>query len=284
MSTRRMIFGPRGWYPAQRGRCEAMIAAFTHDRPRAERLPEPIVAAIVPHAGWRFSGRTAWAAIAALPDADVVVLFGNDHGGRARRPALIAEGAWETPFGEVQVDAEFAGRLLEAKVAAMDERAHQEEHSIEIQMPLVAKRFPDARVVPILVPHTDDAKRLGETAARLAGEGGRRVVVIGTTDLTHYGDNYGFAPAGDGPAALPWMKKNDASIIEVMRRLAVDEVYAEVEAKGNACGAGPIVATLAYAKARGSAGGVAVHYTTSADESPDRGGPFLAVGYVGMLF
>lgn len=280
-----MRFGPIGWYPAQRARCEAMIAEFDHDRPRAEKLPDQIVAAIVPHAGWSYSGRTAWAAIAALPDADVVVLFGNDHRGRARRPALIAEGAWETPFGEVQVDAEFAGRLLEAQVAALDERSHQEEHSVELQMPLVAKRFPDARVVPILVPHTDDARRLGEAAARIAGECGRRVVAVGTTDLTHYGqEQYGFAPAGEGPEALSWMKKNDASIIDLMRRLAVDEVYAEVEAKGNACGAGPIVATLAYARARGSAGGVAVHYTTSADEAPDRGGPFLAVGYVGMLF
>ncbi len=279
-----MVFGTRGWYPSQRARCEAMIAEFDHDRPRAGKLPVPIVAAIVPHAGWAFSGRTAWAAIAALPEADVVVLFGNDHRGRARRPAVTANGSWETPLGGLEVDAEFARKLVDAQVAVADERAHEEEHSVELQMPLVARRFPGARVVPLLVPHTDDAKRLGEAAARIAGECGRRVVAIGTTDLTHYGDNYGFTPAGDGPGALPWMKRNDASIIDLMRRLAVDEVYAEVEANGNACGAGPIVATLAYAKARGSAGGVAVHYTTSADEAPDREGPFLAVGYVGMLF
>lgn len=284
MGARRMRFGPIGWYPAQRERCEATIAEFDRDRPRVEKPPSPVVAAIVPHAGWRYSGRTAWATIAELPDADVVVLFGNDHRGRARRPSLSAEGTWETPFGETQVDADFARRLIDAGAAVADARAHEEEHSVELQMPLVARRFPEARVVPLLVPPSDEARTVGEAAARIAAECGRRVVAIGTTDLTHYGENYGFTPAGNGPEALPWMKANDASIIDLMRRLAIDEVYAEVEAKGNACGAGPIVATLAYARARGSAGGVTIHYTTSADEAPDRGGTFLAVGYVGMLF
>ncbi len=279
-----MKFGPQGWYPAQRARCEAAIDAFEQGRPRVGKPPDPIVAGIVPHAGWAYSGRTAWAAIAAMPEADVVLLFGNDHRGRTRRPALLAEGSWETPFGEVEIDAEIARRLVDAKVAVIDARAHEEEHSVELQMPLVARHFPGAKVVPLLVPHTDDAAALGEASSRAAKECGRRVVAVGTTDLTHYGENYGFTPAGEGPEALTWIKRNDASVIAVMRRLAVDEVFDEVDAKGNACGAGPIVATLAYARARGSAGGVEVHYTTSADEAPDRGGPFLAVGYVGMLF
>lgn len=280
-----MKFGPQGWYPAQRAQCEAAIDAFERDRPRVEKPPDPIVAAIVPHAGWAFSGRTAWAAIAAMAEADVVLVFGFRHRPpHSPRPLLIRDGSWDTPFGEVPIDEDFARRLIDAKEAIADVRAHEDEHSIELQMPLVARHFPGASAVPLLVPHTDGAAALGEAASRIARECGRRVAVIGTTDLTHYGENYQFAPAGEGPEALPWMRKNDASVIAVMRRLAVEEVFEEVESKGNACGAGPIVATLAFARAQGSAGGVEVHYTTSADEAPERGGPFLAVGYVGMLF
>ncbi len=110
---------------------------------------------------------------------------------------------------------------------------------------------------------------------------GLRVKVLGSTDLTHYGDNYGFVSKGRGAAAVEWVKnKNDRSVIDTMVTLEPQEVLNEALANQNACCAGAAATAIAAAKVLGAEKAQTIAYATSYDKSP--GDSF--VGYVGIVF
>ncbi|GAB4348367.1 MAG: MEMO1 family protein [Candidatus Abyssubacteria bacterium] len=250
-------------------------------------LEGPPVAGVVPHAGWDFSGGVAakvFRTIKAHAEPKTFVLFGAVHR-YISDCAVYSCGSWDTPFGEVQIDEKLAGRLLERLkgYAEQNELAHNHEHSLEVQLPFLKYFFPDAKAVPISVLPDRRAPELGRRIGEYIREHESDILVIGTTDLTHYGEAYGFAPAGRGPAALRWMKENDARIIKLATRLEPEKIVAEADRNMNACGAGALAATVAAARTMGSSEGLTIEYTTSYDVVPER--EFrMAVGYVGMIF
>jgi AmmeMemoRadiSam system protein B len=271
------------FYPRSESECRRLLDECLAN---AQAPQEAAVGGIVPHAGWVFSGPTAAKVIRALPsDLRDVVLFGAVHLRGVPGPALYPRGAWWTPLGPVEVDEELGKEICEAcgDLLAQDAEAHEGEHSIEVQVPFLRYRFPAARIVPIAVPPCQSAAELGSRIGRtLAGRPG--VAVLGSSDLTHYGPRYGFAPHGGGAAARKWVREvNDRAIIDVMLDLRADAVLAEFERHENACGPGAIAATLAAARAGGHAHGRLLEYTTSADVRPEWGGEDF-VGYAGVIY
>jgi hypothetical protein len=251
------------------------------------KLDAPPVAGLVPHAGWDFSGAVSakvFRTIKSYRDPETFVLFGTAH-----RPisdnALYSRGAWLTPFGEVAIDENLADQLLECagRFLCRDESAHDYEHSIEVQMPLLKHFFPQAKAVPISVLPDGRAPALGKSIAEFLKQTGANAVIIGTTDLTHYGDAYYFTRGGYGPRGHEWMKRNDQRIIELATVLKAEEIIPEANKSQNACGPGAMAATVAAARALGCKAGQTIAYTTSFDVVPER--EFrMAVGYVGMVF
>lgn len=250
-------------------------------------LPCPPVAGLAPHAGWAYSGAVAakvFQTIKIRREPGTVVIFGTVHR-RVSSNAVYARGAWTTPFGDVGIDEALADRLLESAGGLLerDESAHDGEHSIETQMPFIKHFFPEAMVVPILAPPNGDAVAMGRRVGAYLRDNDVDAVVVGSTDLTHYGDAYGFAPAGRGREALEWMKRNDSRIIELAVGVRSAEIEPEARENANACGAGAMAATVAAAEALGCSRGLTVDYTTSYDVAPE--GAFrMAVGYVGVIF
>src|SRR3990167_2469809 len=156
--------------------------------------PEPAraVAGIVPHAGWQYSGAVAakvFASIRAKALPTTFVIFGAVHRW-AGINGVYARGAWATPLGAVPVDEALAARILEEtpEWTVDDPKAHSGEHSIEVELPFVKYLFPEARVVPIAVNPDSRAVPLGQLVGEILRDYDRKVVVIGSTDLTHYGD------------------------------------------------------------------------------------------------
>jgi hypothetical protein len=252
--------------------------------PEMEKTP---VAGVVPHAGWDYSGAVAAKVFSVLKrnrEPEIFILLGTVHHNISHN-AIYSSGAWATPFGDVLIDervADILGRNS-AGLAQKDEAAHEHEHSIEVQMPFLKHFFPEARAVPIAVLPDERAHLLGKRVAEAISENSLNAVIIGTTDLTHYGDPYLFTPAGYGPDAHEWMKRNDARIISLAAALREDEIVGEAEANRNACGAGALAATVGAAKMLGCRAGKVVAYATSFDIAPER--EFrMAVGYVGMIF
>ncbi len=260
----------------------AFVRGFT---PPAE--PARVVAAAVPHAGWVYSGRVAarvFETIARKNAPQTLVLLGAVHHGGVRRPTLCPTGAWATPAGPVAVDEPRAARLADAlaDVLVSDARAHADEHSLEVQVPLIRVLLPGVAIVPILVPPSQDAPAFG---ARLAAALGAHepVVVVASTDLTHYGAPYGFAPAGEGPAGQRWMEENDQRLLDLCRAVDADALVPEARERYNACGAGALAAAAAFARARGCVVGHVLEYTTSFRERPE---PVfqMGVGYAGVVW
>jgi hypothetical protein len=245
------------------------------------------VAGVVPHAGWDFSGAVAakvFDTIRAFSAPKTFILFGTVHRG-IRANGLYSRGAWLTPFGEVTIDEELADRLLEQGrgLVQQSEEAHEYEHSIEVQMPLLKHFFPEAMAVPIAVLPDAKAPVLGARVGEFLRDNGADAAVVGTTDLTHYGDAYMFTPSGYGPQAHEWMKQNDMRIIELAKNMRAEDIVPEAHENMNACGGGALAATVGAARALGSEQGLTIEYTTSYDVMPEQDFR-MAVGYAGMVF
>ncbi|MCO6436101.1 MAG: AmmeMemoRadiSam system protein B [Phycisphaerae bacterium] len=281
------------FYPADPERCRADVDALLQAVAAAETASpdQDPVGGLVPHAGWMYSGALAAAVLARLAfnrQPQVVVLFGGVHRSRGRQAAMFGDGRWETPLGPAIVDARLAERVLgHSNLILDDPYAHEDEHSIEVQMPLVVRLFPEARVLPIMVPPIADAHEVGEAVARTLTAYRYDAVVVGTTDLTHYGPAYGFTPRGVGLKARAWAKdENDRRFISLVCDMQDREVVGEAAAHRNACSSGATAATIAACRKLGAESGRLLHHTTSAEITLAKFGSQAedSVGYAGILF
>jgi MEMO1 family protein len=272
--------------PFYSGDIRAQMAEFEKKFNPSPGLPDRIAGGVVPHAGWYYSGGTAskvFLSIKQKQSPKVFVLFGAVHVPGVRSFALFPDGAWQTPIGEVRVNHELAEKLLDEMrdIVVPDTRAHAYEHSIEVQLPMIKYLFPDAEILPVAVPPMDGAVKLGRRIGKIIAE--MDAVVIGSSDLTHYGEDYGFTPAGYGEDAKRWMLGNDMEIIRPVLDMRADEILPEADANMNACGAGAIAATVSAAKSMGASKGILLEHVTSYDVRPER--EFrMAVGYAGIIF
>jgi len=269
MTTRKPAVAGQ-FYGAAKAECIDEIKDCLPKLPLSVELPEPIVAAIVPHAGWVFSGDLAALAFSAILQAnqevDTFVLFGAVHRYIKSGPAVYHEGSWQTPLGLAAIDETLAAEIV-ALGARADKAAHNGEHSIEVQIPFVQYLFPKAKIVPVAMPTEGFDYHFGMRLGQmLAGRKEHRVVCIASTDLTHYGPRYGFCPQGVGPAGLKWAREvNDMDFINLALRMEADKIVNEATNKDNACGPAAVAAVVAAATALKRTRGVLLGHTTSND-------------------
>jgi len=291
MQTRTPIVAGQ-FYPGREDACIGEIDQYLAEAEVGERLPETIVAGIVPHAGWTFSGALAAMVFAAVKkrheNVDTFVLLGAAHSYFGRIPAVFDSGRWLTPLGEVSIDEELAAAIVHSESAAADPDAHESEHSIEVQVPFIQRLFPEASIVPIVVPPNRRAVSLGETVGRIiVGAAGRKIVCIGSTDLTHYGPRYGFTPMGTGSEACHWASQvNDRQFIELALKMDAGAMLANAAEHHNACGPGAAAAAVAAARELGRKKGVLLGQTNSNEvmlRKMGTTGP-ESVGYAAIVF
>jgi AmmeMemoRadiSam system protein B len=233
---------------------------------------------VAPHAGWEFSGRLACRVLLCLePETQtVVVVGGHMHPGDGVLAAF--EEGYETPLGTVAADLELLACLRESMRIEED---RWQDNTVEVQLPLVRHLAPRARVLGLRVAPSGESLVLAETLSACAARLGRKLAVIGSTDLTHYGPNYGFAPRGTGPAALAWVREhNDRRLVESLLALQHERALELAQREHSACSAGAAVAAARFAELRGSRGGRLLEYATSHDRYP--GSSF--VGYAAISF
>jgi AmmeMemoRadiSam system protein B len=250
-----------------------------------------VVSGIVPHAGWTFSGLLAVMVFSAVKqrheNVDTFVIFGAAHG-YFGLPAVYDKGSWVTPLGEAAIDEDLAEAILNSNAAVSDPDAHDSEHSIEVQVPFIQHLFPDAKILPIVVPPSREAVSLGEAVGGIvAGEKNKKIVCIGSTDLTHYGPRYGFMPMGTGAKALRWASEvNDKKFIDLALKLDAMGLLTSAAENLNACGGGAAAAAVAAAKKLGKTKGVLLAHTNSNEVMIKKMGTSSteAVGYAAIVF
>lgn len=280
------------FYPEQHDSCIEEINEFLAEELPAEMLPENIVAGIVPHAGWTFSGALATMVFSTVKQqydkVHTFVLFGAAHSYFGSAPAVYDRGFWVTPLGEISVDEELAKLVLKAGPVVSSPASHQSEHSIEVQVPFIQYLFPGAKILPILTSANEQAISLGKVVGEIiSADKDRKIVCLGSTDLTHYGPHYGFGPMGTGENAFRWAKEvNDQQFIDLALKIEPKAMLASAAEHYNACGAGAAAAAVAAAKRLGKSQGFLLAHTTSNEVmiGKMRTASSDSVGYAAMVF
>jgi AmmeMemoRadiSam system protein B len=237
----------------------------------AQRSTEPAVGLVVPHAGYRYSGRVAGAvyARAALPDS--CVILGPNHTGLGAGVAITSHGEWETPLGRLPVDGELADAIrAQSPLIVEDALGHRREHSIEVQLPFLQYLGRPGRFVPLSLLHQDLAvcREVGRSVAAAVERVGRPVMLIASTDMSHY--------VSRSEAA-----EQDGHALRAMLALDPDGLHAVVRRRGiTMCGYHAVTAMLVAARAGGAARVEMVAYTDSAEAGGDTS---QVVAYAGLV-
>jgi AmmeMemoRadiSam system protein B len=270
---------PAPWYPRDPEAVAAFLKSFMPLNPLGD-----VYAAVAPHAGWYYSGALAALAAAALAGGTVdtvAVLGGHLPGGM--RPLFAMEDSCLTPLGELETDGELRDLVKESLGGEEDVWA---DNTVEVLLPIVKNFFPEAKLLWARFPAELSSYEAGKTLAKAALSLGRRVKVLGSTDLTHYGSGYGFSPKGFGQGALEWVKTvNDRRFIEAVLDGDPRELLTRAERERSACSAGAVLGALGFAEetaGKKRPAGELLDYRTSADVTGDPGDSF--VGYMAFCW
>ncbi len=233
----------------------------------------PWRAALVPHAGWVYSGRIAAAVLRRIRfPARVIILCPKHHPGGSEW-AVAPYDRWEFPGGRIQSDRPLAERLAK-EIAGwhLDERPHIREHAIEVQLPLLARAAPNARVVGVTIGRCDLAscQQFADGLTRVLQECDEPILLIVSSDMNH------FATDAEN-------RRLDELAMQALQRLEPAELYETcLENRISMCGMRPAVIVLETLRRLDALHRCQrVGYATSAEASGDKS---RVVGYAGMLF
>jgi AmmeMemoRadiSam system protein B len=254
---------------------DANPAALARDVDRClgggPRDPSPAFGAIVPHAGYVYSGPVAGEVYRRLEIPRTAIILCPNHTGRGAPLALDPSDAWRMPGGDVPVDAALARRLSEAlPELTADAEAHRREHSLEVQLPFLQALRPEVAIVPICVgvPDLGLCRALGEAIAAIAAEVEEPPLLLASSDMNHY-------------EARTIGRRKDALALARIEALDAEGLFAAVHAESiSMCGYLPATALLFAARAAGVATAAVVARRDSGDETGDA---TSVVGYAGVI-
>lgn len=229
---------------------------------------------IVPHGAFIFSGAISANAFFEITSQtiDTFILIGPDHRGIGKRISIISDGYWQTPLGDTIIDNTITNDLQNScDFIEDDRRAHQIEHSLEIQIPFMQYTFPNSfTIVPILMRDQDmqTSILLGNLIAKFIAK--KNAIIIASSCLNHYETNL-----------ITYEK--DHHIIKSIENLNIESFYQSItNLNTSICGYGPIASLMRAVRILGSKKGVLLKYATSGDVMSDTRN--TVVGYASMVF
>jgi AmmeMemoRadiSam system protein B len=257
------------FYPEDPEELSRLISSFA-GKPSCEK--QDVLGCLLPHAGYVYSGMVAFQTLSAVKIKDTLVLLGPNHSGAGPDFSLMPRGRWQTPFGNAEIDSRLAELLLaKSEYLEADSSAHAQEHSLEVELPLLQYFRKDFKFVPIAVKSWDPAAIVavaGEMAQVISANGlSGSLMFIASSDMTHYEPQ---------EAA----EKKDALAIEAITALDEERLMKTVaEYSISMCGFAPTAIMLKAARMLGAKKGKLIRYQTSGDTSGDTSS---VVGYAGI--
>jgi AmmeMemoRadiSam system protein B len=256
------------FYPSNPTELERAIEGFL-----APPVPRSkAIGAIVPHAGYMYSGHVAGAVYARieLPSRNIVLC--PNHTGLGVPMSIMRSGAWQTPFGEMQIDEELCAALMDADPELRDDiQAHRFEHALEVQLPFMQQiGGTSVRFVPITIGTgaLESLLLLGRAIAGVIQRIAPEALIIASSDMNHY-ETDSITRVKDRKAIDQILARAPEGLYEVIHR---EEI--------TMCGYGPAVSMLTAANLLGASKAELVKYATSGDVSLDFE---HVVGYAGVM-
>ncbi len=255
------------FYPAQKRPLAELIDQLLGRR----AVKKKALAVLVPHGGYTVSGAVAGSVYSRVRCTRVAVVIGPSHTGKGKPLSVMTRGTWATPLGQLPVDAALAKAILKsAGDLESDAQAHQEEHSVEVQLPFLQRSGGVRSFVPVVLGAADvsQVRRIGQGIARAVRETGQEALLICSTDLTHYEPQQS-AQAKDALAVQQIMALDEHGLLRTVEQHSI-----------SMCGVVSAAVVIAAAKELGASGATLVKYQTSAEMT----GEFdSVVGFAGVV-
>jgi len=232
-----------------------------------------IVGLVSPHAGYMYSGPVAangFYRIALGGKPDTIIILGPNHRGFGEDISIMAEGKWKTPLGELEIDAEIAEDILKnSKTIKNDKKAHQYEHSIEVQLPFIQYIYGNnIKFVPICMTRQDINTDIEIAKSICSSVVDKNILIIASSDFTHY-EPQEYAENVDKQAINAILEFNPKKLYDIIYRQNL-----------TMCGPGPITVMLIICEILGAKKAELLKYATSGDVS----GIFnQVVGYASLI-
>ncbi len=238
---------------------------------QSSSAPVRAVGCMAPHAGYMYSGHVAGAVFGRIEIPRRCIVLCPNHTGMGRPLAIMSEGGWETPLGDVPIDSELAVALKQ-RFPALEEdaAAHRAEHATEVELPFLQLRQPDLTFVPIALGtgQFEPLEQLGHAVAEVIAAQKDSILIIASSDMNHY-ESDALTRVKDHRAIERILTLDPRGLYDVVKQQAI-----------SMCGFGPAVAMLTAARQLGASSAELVKYATSGDISGDRE---MVVGYAGVV-
>lgn len=233
-----------------------------------------ILGIVVPHAGYSYSGMVAAHSYSALygdRKPDTFVILGPNHQGSGSGVALYSKGAWKTPLGAAKIDEDLTGAITSVtEIIDIDGRAHQYEHSIEVQLPFLQYLYGEIKFAPIsmMIQDADTSIEVAEDIVEAIKATSSNAVIIASTDFSHY-------------VRAEVAEEQDREAIDRIVDMDARGLYRLIQDKGiSMCGYGPVMTAIESTSRLGAKRGELIKYATSGDVMPMN----EVVGYGALAF
>ena len=261
------------WYPGTAEGIREMAGEWERSSAAdASRVSAPNVL-VLPHAGWAYSGRTAWRDVRLVKGAKFqrVVLLAPSHRAWIENRLVAPEAdAVSTPLGEIRIDNEFVDRLALVAPVVKNSKVHLAEHATQIEYPLLQLALGGGFSIVPLVAGSLGADQMAMCARALSRMMDADTLLVVSSDFTHYGDDFSYAPYGTkgGRGVRDRVAAVDAEALAFVEKGDADAFAANVRDTGaTICGRVPIELAL-RALPKGTSLS-RVHYETSGDADED---------------
>lgn len=259
------------FYPGDPDDLRVEARGYLSEASSSHELPLRALGCIAPHAGYMYSGHVAGAVFARVEVPERCIVLCPNHTGMGRSLAIMSEGAWQTPLGEVPIDTELA-LALKARFPALqeDSAAHRAEHAAEVELPFLLLRQPKLKFVPIALgtAQFEPLEQLGKALGDVISAQNNPVLIVASSDMNHY-ESDAVTRVKDQQAIERILTLDARGLFDVVRQQNI-----------SMCGFGPAVAMLTAVRELGAKSSELVKYATSGDISGDRD---MVVGYAGVV-
>lgn len=239
---------------------------------KTSKEKEEAISVICPHAGYIYSGRVAGSVYEKIDIPDTVVILGPNHHGFGEPFAIMKEGIWRTPLGDIEINKTLAEKILEkSKYLQHDTLAHVQEHSLEVQVPFIQYIKSNVQIVPVVLSGSIDSiawTEIGDAISEGIKDYKQKVLIVASSDFTHY-------------ETQKTAEENDRYAIDAItvlnEYLFIERVF---ERNMSICGYGPIITAIIASKNLGAQKAEIIDYKTSGNITGDYE---QVVGYAGII-